>query len=64
VTTVPRTLADVAAAGLAEEKVRQAIREAIERGLTSPETLWRYARKRGGRFQTIVQSVESLAEIG
>jgi predicted transcriptional regulator of viral defense system len=64
VTTVPRTLADVAAAGLAEEKVRQAIREAIERGLTSPETLWRYARKRGGRFQTIVQSVESFAEIG
>ena len=35
VTTVLRTLADVATVGLAEDQVRLAIYEAIERGLTS-----------------------------
>jgi predicted transcriptional regulator of viral defense system len=58
VTTVPRTLADVAASGLAVEQVRLAIREAIERGLTSSEELRRYAHKRGGRFQKIMKSIE------
>lgn len=58
VTTVLRTLADVAASGLAEEQVRLAVREAIERGLTSAEALRRYAQKRGGRFQEIIQGME------
>lgn len=58
VTTVSRTLADVAGAGLAEEQVRQAIQEAIERGLTSVEALRRYANKRGGRFQKIIQTMQ------
>jgi predicted transcriptional regulator of viral defense system len=62
VTTVPRTLADVAASGLAEEQVRLAIREAIERGLTSEQALCQYARKRGGRFREIVQSMDSQRE--
>jgi predicted transcriptional regulator of viral defense system len=58
VTTVPRTLADVAASGLAEEQVRLAIREAIERGLTSAGKLRSYASKRGGRFQQIMRSMQ------
>jgi predicted transcriptional regulator of viral defense system len=60
VTTVPRTLADVAASGLAEEQVRLAIREATERGLTSLETLRQYAKIRGGRFQDILQNIGSI----
>lgn len=58
VTTVLRTLADVATSGLAEEQVRLAVQEAIERGLTSEEALRRYAHKRGGRFMEIVQFME------
>jgi predicted transcriptional regulator of viral defense system len=62
VTTVVRTLADVAASGLAEEQVRLAIREAVERGLTSVEVLRHYAQKRGGRFQEIIHSMELLRD--
>ena len=58
VTTAPRSLADVAAAGLAEEQVRLAIREAIERGLTSAGELRSYAMQRGGRFQQIIRSMQ------
>lgn len=58
VTTVIRTLADVAASNLAEEQVRLAIQESIERGLTSEEELGSYAKKRGGRFQQIIQSIQ------
>jgi predicted transcriptional regulator of viral defense system len=39
VTTIRRTLVDVAAAGLADEQVRLAIREALRRGLLAPEDL-------------------------
>ena len=46
-TTIPRTLADVAAAGLAEEQVRFAIQEATARGLTSLGVLQQFAQKRG-----------------
>ncbi len=62
VTTVPRSLADVASSGLAEEQVRLAIREAIERGLTSAGELRNYATKRGGRFQQIMQSIQLLRD--
>lgn len=62
VTTVPRTLADVAASGHAEEQVRLAIREAIERGLTSASALRLYATKRGGLFQQIMQSMQLPGE--
>lgn len=39
VTTVPRTIADVAAAGLSEEFVTQAVEQAVQRGLAMPEDL-------------------------
>ena len=59
VTTVLRTLTDVAAAGLAEEQVRLAIQEAIERGLTGEEALQLYAQNRGGRLGKIVKGIKS-----
>jgi predicted transcriptional regulator of viral defense system len=57
VTTVERTIADVAAAGLGEELVRQAIEEAIQRGMISEKDLIAYAKRRGGRFRQILHSV-------
>lgn len=55
VTTVPRTLADVAEAGLADELVTQAAQEALRRGLTTTRHLRRYARSRGGRLARLIK---------
>lgn len=57
ITTAARTIADVAAAGLAEEQIRQAIREALKRGLASREELLVQAVHRGGRTAQIIYSV-------
>ncbi len=54
VTTVPRTFADVIASGMAEEQVRLAVQQAIERGLVSKASLQQYANKRGGRMVRII----------
>lgn len=54
ITTVARTIADVANRGLAEDQVRQAIREAIQRGLVSQEELIAQAERRGGRAKKII----------
>jgi predicted transcriptional regulator of viral defense system len=60
VTTVSRTLVDVATAGLAEEQVRQAIGEALRRGLVSRESLVLRATAHGGRIKRLVE--ETLHE--
>ena len=57
VTTVSRTIADVASRGLAEEQVHQAIQEALQRGLVSQEELLTQAERRGGRAKKIILSV-------
>ncbi len=54
VTTVPRTIADVAAAGLAEEFVIQAVHQAIDRGLVGPNELRNAREKYGGRAARIL----------
>ncbi len=54
VTTVPRTLVDLAAAGLADEQVQQGIREALRRGLVTRETLLRLTAAHRGRFKRLV----------
>jgi len=54
VTTVARTIADVGSSGLAEELVRQAIREALRRGLVSQSELTSQAERRGGRVKRII----------
>jgi predicted transcriptional regulator of viral defense system len=56
VTTVARTIADVASHGLAEDQVRQAIQEALQRGLVSQEDLLTQAERRGGRAQKLILS--------
>jgi predicted transcriptional regulator of viral defense system len=57
VTTVLRTLVDVAAAGLADEQVRQAIQEALRRGLVARESLLRPTTSRRGRIKRLVDEV-------
>jgi predicted transcriptional regulator of viral defense system len=57
VTTVLRTLIDVTAAGLADEQVRQAIQEALRRGLVTREGLLRLTASRGGRIKRLVDQV-------
>jgi predicted transcriptional regulator of viral defense system len=60
VTTVLRTLADVTNAGLADEQVQQAIREALRRGLVTRESLLRLAASRGARLARLIE--ETLRE--
>lgn len=55
VTTVSHTLVDVATAGLAEEQGRQAICEALRRGLVSRESLLPSATAHGGRIKRLVE---------
>jgi len=49
VTTVARTIADVARSGGATELVEQAVHEALSRGLVGEEELREQASRRGGR---------------
>jgi hypothetical protein len=55
VTSVPRTVADVARAGLSEDHVARAIREALQRGLTTKEALLAEAKRRGGRAERLIR---------
>ena len=55
VTTVERTIADVARAGLAEELVLGAINQALQRGLTTRSRLACLAERRGGRTKRLVR---------
>jgi predicted transcriptional regulator of viral defense system len=56
-TTVLRTLVDVTAAGLADEQVRQAIQEALRRGLVARESLLRLTASGRGRIKRLVDEV-------
>ena len=56
-TTAARTIADVAVSGLADEQIRQAIQEALQRGLASREELLAQAAQRAGRAAQIIYSV-------
>ena len=55
VTTVARTIADVAASGLSEELIGQAIEEALRRGLTTVDQLHTAASRRGGRAASVIE---------
>lgn len=57
VTSVPRTIADVATSGLSEEQVLQAIEEALELGLTDEDALRKMADHRGGRPEALIYMV-------
>lgn len=51
VTTVPRTIADVARAGADRDIIRQAVSQALDRGLVSEDELRSQAERRGGRAE-------------
>ena len=55
VTTVARTIADVAASGLSEELIGQAIEEAVRRGLTTVDQLHAAASRRGRRAASVIE---------
>lgn len=54
-TTPARTIVDVAESGAAPEQVIEAIRQAIERGLTTPARLRAAARSRGSRIRSLIE---------
>lgn len=55
VTSVARTISDVAKSGLAEEHVGRAIEQALERGLTNRKALFAEAKRRGGRAARLIR---------
>ena len=62
VTTVARTIADVARAGLAGELVEQAVQQALARGLVQPDELRTAARSNGRRVSQLIDRL--LAQAG
>jgi len=63
VTTVARTLVDVAFDGLADDLVIQAIKEAVIRGLASPEQIMAAAKQRGpAMFRLFVRALGQVDE--
>lgn len=54
VTTVSRTIADAASSGLSEELVRQAIDEALRRGMVAADQLLLAGSLRGGRARRLI----------
>lgn len=57
VTTIPRTLADLIRDGVSEEIVRQAVAEALTRGLITRDALLEDAQRRGGRVARIITKI-------
>lgn len=60
VTTVPRTIVDIALSGLSDEFVLQATREALQAGLAMPEQLLEKAGQRSARLARLLHT--TLAE--
>lgn len=63
VTSVPRTVADVARAGLSEDHVARAISEALQRGLTTRKALLADAKRRGGRAEHLIQAYSNVPRV-
>jgi hypothetical protein len=61
ITTVPRTIADVALDGLSDEFVEQAACEAVQKGLTSTERLLTEADRRSQRLGQVLRRALSRA---
>jgi len=55
VTSVPRTIVDVAKAGLDENQIERAVRESLERGLTTRAELRARVKKSGGRAARLIR---------
>ncbi|MFZ2520379.1 MAG: hypothetical protein WA089_16895, partial [Anaerolineae bacterium] len=57
VTTVARTISDLAASGLPEELIWQAVLEALRRTLTTQEQLRAMAGRRSGRAYRLIEQI-------
>ena len=57
VTTVARTIADVITIGMSIDLVKQAVEEAIQRGLTTRISLLTQAARRGGRVASVLNNI-------
>jgi len=55
VTTIPRTIGDVAVGGMAAELVIQAIRQAIQQGMSTQKAILAIAEQRGGRVRRLIE---------
>jgi predicted transcriptional regulator of viral defense system len=60
-TAPARTIADVAAAGMAPDQVLAAVGQALRRGLTTPALLREAARSRGHRVERLVEAALTVA---
>jgi predicted transcriptional regulator of viral defense system len=56
-TSVERTIADVIRAGMPEDQVIDVVRDALQRGLSTPEKMQAFATGRKGRMQRILKRV-------
>jgi predicted transcriptional regulator of viral defense system len=61
VTTPIRTLLDVAAGGVSEDQVAQAVQDALQRGLVRRSELLTAARSRGGRARRVIERALTMA---
>ena len=60
-TTVERTISDVIVGGISYQHTRQAIQDALQRGLTTKNNLLKQAERRKGRAtKLILQILEEL----
>lgn len=57
ITSVERTIADVIVWGISFQHARQAIQEALQRGLTTSQKLSIYAERRKGKAQKVISKV-------
>jgi predicted transcriptional regulator of viral defense system len=55
ITSIERTIADAIRAGMPEDQVNDVIRDALQRGLSTPEKMKAYAARRKGRMQGILK---------
>jgi hypothetical protein len=62
VTSVPRTIADVARAGLSEDHVARAIRDSLQGGLTAKQALLAEARRRRGRAARLINTYSNASK--
>jgi len=63
VTTVVRTICDVSARNLPEEQVRQAIQEALDRGLVTREELLTQAKRHKGRARQMIIGILNAGSV-
>ena len=61
-TAPARTIADVAAAGMAPDQISASVSQALRRGLTTPALLREAARSRGRRVQRLVEAALAGAD--